>query len=77
MLAEGLEKCPVCGARLPPAIQKTGGGKRPEEESSTGQPLNRSETLSITAYLVSVMLIPLIVIIVIGLICAVIANLGN
>jgi hypothetical protein len=76
MLSEGVERCPVCGARLPPA-ERPAGGEIPASEASAGQKISRSETLGITAYLLSVLLIPLVVIIFLGLVCAVVVNLGN
>ncbi len=71
MLAEGLEKCPVCGARLPPPTQITPGGA---EDSY--RPPSRSETVAMTAYLVSVLLIPVIILLIIGLVCVVLVNSG-
>jgi hypothetical protein len=72
MLAEGLEKCPVCGARLPALVKDPPGGA-----GEPASPPSRSETITITAYLLSVLLIPVIVLVIIGLICAMLVNTGN
>jgi hypothetical protein len=54
MLAPGLDKCPICGAKL---------GKKAENQY-TGR-----DIFWLSAYIIGIALIPLLVAIVIGIIC--------
>ena len=72
MISEGAEKCPVCGARLPQPAQDA-----PSGTGAPAGPPSRSEIATITAYLLSVLLIPVIVLVILGLICVVVINVGN
>lgn len=56
MLPEGLEKCPACGAKLP---------------SAAGENLGCREVLSISFYILKIVLIPLLIAVAIGLLCVI------
>ena len=58
MLAEGLDKCPRCGAQLAP----------PEKEGEIG----RKDVAWISAYTIGILLIPLVIGLLLGLACVLI-----
>ena len=71
MLNEGLEKCPICGSRLPAA------GKAPASQAASDRPIDAADGVQITLFLLGFLLIPVIILIALGLICAVVSNLGG
>jgi hypothetical protein len=76
MLPAGLETCPACGARLPPENPRPRQAG-PDGEAEDAPPLARTETAWITGYLLAFLLIPLVIMLVLGLLCVLVFNLGR